>query len=82
MLQQTQTSRVIEPWTKFMARFPTPSSCAEASLKEVLTAWQGLGYHRRAKQLHEVARILRNEFHDEVPAEAARLRAAASAPLR
>jgi A/G-specific adenine glycosylase len=37
-------------------------------------AWQGLGYHRRAKQLHEVARILRNEFHDEVPAEAARLR--------
>ena len=74
MLQQTQTSRVIVPWTRFMARFPTPSSCAEASLKEVLTAWRGLGYHRRAKQLHDTARILRDVFNDEVPREAAQLR--------
>jgi A/G-specific adenine glycosylase len=74
MLQQTQTSRVIEPWTQFMARFPTPSSCAQASLKEVLTVWRGLGYHRRAKSLHEAARTLRDEFNDVVPRETAQLR--------
>jgi A/G-specific adenine glycosylase len=74
MLQQTQTSRVIEPWTRFMARFPTPSSCAEASLKDVLTEWRGLGYHRRAKLLHEAARVLRDEFDDVVPRDTAQLR--------
>ena len=74
MLQQTQTSRVIEPWTRFMVRFPTPSACAEASLKEVLTEWRGLGYHRRAKMLHEAARTLRDEFHDVVPRKTAQLR--------
>ncbi len=74
MLQQTQSSRVIEPWTRFMARFPTPSSCAQASLKDVLTEWRGLGYPRRAKSLHEAARVLRDEFHDVVPRDPAQLR--------
>ncbi|MFY9782399.1 MAG: A/G-specific adenine glycosylase [Acidimicrobiales bacterium] len=67
MLQQTQSSRALEPWRRFMALFPTPSSCANASLADVLRAWRGLGYPRRAKALHETARILRDDFNDIVP---------------
>jgi A/G-specific adenine glycosylase len=74
MLQQTQTSRVIEPWTRFMARFPTARSCADASLAEVLGAWRGLGYHRRAKSLHDTARVLRDEFGGAVPSGVKALR--------
>ncbi|MHB8378755.1 MAG: HhH-GPD family protein [Acidimicrobiales bacterium] len=74
MLQQTQTSRVVEPWTKFIERFPTPRSCADATLAEVLTAWRGLGYHRRAKALHDTARVLRDEFGDVVPSDVEELR--------
>ncbi len=74
MLQQTQATRVIEPWTRFMEQFPTPSSCAGASLGEVLMAWRGLGYHRRAKALHETARVLRDEYGDAVPREVELLR--------
>jgi len=74
MLQQTQASRVIEPWRRFVERFPTPSDCADASLAEVLTQWRGLGYHRRAKALHLAATVLRDEFDGVVPREVARLR--------
>jgi len=74
MLQQTQTARVVEPWSRFMERFPTPRSCADASLADVLTAWRGLGYHRRAKALHEAARVLRDEFNGVVPTDVAELR--------
>ncbi len=74
MLQQTQVTRVVEPWTLFMERFPTPSSCAEASLAEVLRAWTGLGYNRRAKALHDAARVLRDEYDDAVPREVELLR--------
>jgi A/G-specific adenine glycosylase len=74
MLQQTQTSRVIEPWTRFMERFPTPRACADATLAEVLTAWRGLGYHRRAKALHDTARVLRDVFDGVVPRSVKELR--------
>jgi len=74
MLQQTQTSRVIEPWTKFLERFPTPRSCADVALAEVLGAWRGLGYHRRAKALHDTARVLRDEFDGVVPRTVKELR--------
>jgi A/G-specific adenine glycosylase len=67
MLQQTSTSRVIQPWTRFLEKFPTAHSCADASLAEVLVAWSGLGYPRRAKSLHEAARIIRDDFDGEVP---------------
>ena len=67
MLQQTQVSRVLEPWSRFVGRFATPSACAQASLSEVLTLWAGLGYHRRAKMLHESARVIRDEFAGLVP---------------
>ncbi len=74
MLQQTSTSRVIGPWTKFLEKFPTPESCARAPLAEVLVAWSGLGYPRRAKNLHDAARVIRDDFQGQVPREVDELR--------
>jgi len=55
MLQQTQVPRVIPRWEAFLARFPTTAACADASLADVLREWQGLGYPRRARNLHATA---------------------------
>jgi A/G-specific adenine glycosylase len=55
MLQQTQALRVIPKWQDFIAAYPTASACAEASLGDVLRLWQGLGYPRRARNLHSAA---------------------------
>jgi A/G-specific adenine glycosylase len=55
MLQQTQALRVIPKWQGFIATYPTPSVCAAASLGDVLRLWQGLGYPRRARNLHVAA---------------------------
>ena len=74
MLQQTQTSRVLEPWTKFLEAFPTPRACADAPLSDVLRLWSGLGYHRRAKALHDAATMIRDEFDGAVPSETEDLR--------
>jgi len=73
MLQQTQTSRVVGPWERFLRRFPTPTSCADASLADVLRLWEGLGYHRRAKALHGAARLIRDEFEGELPTSVSEL---------
>ena len=67
MLQQTGTERVIPKWHEFLALFPTPSACAEASLGDVLRLWQGLGYPRRAVYLHTTARHIRDDHAGEVP---------------
>jgi len=58
MLQQTQVSRVLVKFTEFMHAFPTIEDLAHASLADVLRAWQGLGYNRRAKFLHEAAKYV------------------------
>jgi len=58
MLQQTQVSRVAGRWESFMARWPSPEACAAAPLDDVLREWQGLGYPRRARALHDTARIV------------------------
>lgn len=55
MLQQTQVARVIPRWEAFLVRFPTPAVCAGAALGDVLREWQGLGYPRRARNLHATA---------------------------
>lgn len=55
MLQQTQVARVIPRWEAFLERFPTPKVCATAPLGDVLREWQGLGYPRRARNLHATA---------------------------
>lgn len=74
MLQQTQTARVLEPWRRFLDRFPTPSSCANSPLSSVLQLWSGLGYHRRAKALHEASRMIRDQFAGRVPSDVIQLR--------
>lgn len=55
MLQQTQVARVIPRWESFLSRFPTTAACAESPLADVLREWQGLGYPRRARNLHATA---------------------------
>jgi len=57
MLQQTQVSRVLPAYTTFLRRFPTLSALSRASLADVLRAWSGLGYNRRARDLHRIARL-------------------------
>jgi A/G-specific adenine glycosylase len=74
MLQQTQTSRVVGPWTRFLEAFPTPTACANAPLSDVLRLWSGLGYHRRAKSLHDAATMIRDECDGAVPSREADLR--------
>ena len=56
MLQQTQAARVVPHYERFLARFPTPAACAEAPAAEVIAAWSGLGYNRRALALRAAAR--------------------------
>jgi A/G-specific adenine glycosylase len=58
MLQQTQVARVIPKYVQFLKLFPTVRRLADAPLGEVLTAWQGLGYNRRAKFLKQTAEII------------------------
>ena len=55
MLQQTQVPRVIPKWQAFMAAYPATADCAAAPLGDVLRLWQGLGYPRRARNLHAAA---------------------------
>lgn len=62
MLQQTQAKRVIPKYHEFLQRFPTMRDLAEAELSEVLTAWSGLGYNRRAKFLWQAAQAVNGEF--------------------
>ncbi len=63
MLQQTQTFRVIEKYEQFIEESPCFERLATASLRDVLSVWQGLGYNRRGKFLHEMAQIIM-ENHD------------------
>jgi len=56
MLQQTQVDRVVPKFEAFIKRFPNERALAAAPLADVLVQWQGLGYNRRAKFLHEAAK--------------------------
>lgn len=58
MLQQTQAPRVIPKYQQFLATFATPAACAAVPLGDVLRLWQGLGYPRRARNLHAAARAI------------------------
>lgn len=63
MLQQTQVDRVIPKYQAFIKKFPNVKKLANASQKEVLTIWQGLGYNRRALNLWKSAKIIsKNSF--------------------
>lgn len=67
MAQQTQAARAAEAWTTWMARFPTIHALAAASPADVLRAWAGLGYNRRALLLHRTARVVVADHDGRVP---------------
>jgi A/G-specific adenine glycosylase len=58
MLQQTQVSRVVPRYQQWLARWPTATALAEASPADVIREWQGLGYNRRALNLHRAACVV------------------------
>lgn len=68
MLQQTQVPRVLEKFAIFTERFPTLQALAAASLGEVLAAWSGLGYNRRAKYLWQAAQQVMQGYAGQLPA--------------
>jgi A/G-specific adenine glycosylase len=68
MLQQTQVARVAGRWESFLARWPSPESCAAAPLRDVLREWEGLGYPRRARALHDVAQVVASSGWPETEA--------------
>lgn len=67
MAQQTQAERAAAAWRRFTRRFPTVEDLAAASRAEVLTAWQGLGYNRRAVNLHRCAQTIVERHGGVVP---------------
>ena len=67
MLQQTQVKTVIPYFLRFMERFPTIQSLAQASEDEVLTLWSGLGYYSRGRNLHKTAVIISSDYRGEFP---------------
>ena len=67
MLQQTQVSRVQAKFVSFIRKFPTPEALAAAPLADVLEAWSGLGYNRRAKFLWQAAQAIMRDHGGQVP---------------
>lgn len=69
MLQQTQVATVVPYFTRFLQRFPTLASLAQAPEQEVLRLWQGLGYYSRARNLQATAQRVAVELGGELPAD-------------
>jgi A/G-specific adenine glycosylase len=75
MLQQTRVETVIDYWHRFMKRFPGVRELAAAREDDVLAAWSGLGYYRRARALHAAARAIVERHGGEFPRDADAVRA-------
>ena len=75
MLQQTRVEAARDYFTRWMARFPSVRSLAEADEQDVLKAWEGLGYYSRARNLHRAAKIVAEKYGGELPSDPALLRA-------
>jgi A/G-specific adenine glycosylase len=78
MLQQTQVARVLDYYPRFLERFPTLAHVARARPARVMEAWEGLGYYARARNLHQLARLITDDGRDreaDLPQSAASLRA-------
>lgn len=69
MLQQTQVSRVVPKYKVWLERFPSLESVASASLAELLTYWNGLGYNRRARYIQNACKVIRADHSGLVPKE-------------
>ena len=75
MLQQTQVPRVAARFGPFLDRFPTPAACAAAPVADVVRAWAGRGYNRRAVGLHRAATAVVDRHGGVVPARLGELQA-------
>ena len=73
MLQQTQVATVVPYFNRFVAAFPTAAALAEADEHDVLRLWEGLGYYRRARQLHRAARVIVDEHGGVFPRDLAQV---------
>ncbi len=73
MLQQTQVDRAIPRWIEFCKRWPTATAFADAAPAEILAAWQGMGYPRRALNLHRTAQLVVTHHGGELPCDLAAL---------
>ena len=73
MLQQTQVARVVPRYEAFLSRFPTPAATAAAPVADVVRAWAGLGYNRRAVSLHRAAVSVVERHGGVMPATLAEL---------
>ena len=69
MLAQTQVARVVPKWEAFLARWPDAAACARAPVGEVIAAWTGLGYNRRAVFVHRAATAITARHGGTVPAD-------------
>lgn len=69
MLQQTQVDRVIPKYHAWLEKRPTVHDLASATQADILTAWSGLGYNRRALNLHKAAKAIVEHYHGEIPAD-------------
>jgi A/G-specific adenine glycosylase len=74
MLQQTQAARVAAAFEPFLRRFPSVAALARSSRADVLRAWAGLGYNRRASSLHEAARAIMRDHRGAIPRDVEGLR--------
>ena len=74
MLQQTRVETVIPYFEKWMKLFPDISSLANASERDVLNAWEGLGYYSRARNLHKAAKMVASQFSGQLPRDLTELR--------
>ena len=74
MLQQTQVKKVLEYYQRFVNRFPDVESLAEATLRDLLKTWEGLGYYARARNLHKAAQVVVRDLAGEIPADYAAFR--------
>lgn len=75
MLQQTQVSRVLKKYPQFIKRFPNFQELAKSPIRNVLKAWQGLGYNRRGLALKRVAEIVVKKYRGVLPRDKASLEA-------
>lgn len=73
MLQQTRVGAVLDHYRRFLERFPTVDTLAQAREQSVLAAWSGLGYYRRARNLHAAAKVVASEMDGQFPRTAAGL---------
>ena len=74
MLQQTQVKTVIPYFNNFVKKIPNLEVLSKSSEKKILKLWEGLGYYRRAKNLHKTSKVLINKYGGKIPSDFSKLK--------